>query len=61
MDRRFLLTFSYKNDYELSANYKWYKTEKEMLEDIEAKKDTMQEYEVSKAMEILNVRDIWVE
>jgi len=58
MDRSFLLTFSYLNDRELSANYKWYKTEQEMLDGIESKKDTVMEYEVTEAMEILSVRNI---
>ncbi len=59
MDNNFLLTYSYENDEgRTDANYSWYESEEEMNDDIQFMKNTLHDFRINEAMEIMQVRNI---
>jgi hypothetical protein len=63
MDNKFLLIYSFENSQGLTSDgYNWYKTEDEMKDDIEFKKNElrMKDFKIIESMEILQARDIQI-
>jgi hypothetical protein len=59
MDKRFLLLYSYENtEGMLERNFKWYKNEEQMRENIKDLKEFIKEFTVNKAIEVLQARNI---
>ena len=59
MDNKFLLLYSFENmEGMMERGYKWYQTEKELVEDIEDMKEYIKDFTVNDAIEIFQARDI---
>ena len=59
MSKNILLLYSFENmEGMLERNFEWFETEQQLKENIEDKKEYIEDFTVNKAMELLQIRNI---